>query len=170
MTGAILAARIAASGTTKPNGFLDSNGQPFINSDGSVDTSTLPNGVQNGTYGLLVNTGGVPASNSLADSVRAKSEYLTVGSSSVAEGFALIGDNAGLRTGPPVNGRPGSTQVTFNVQSFTTTTVGGGSRPRVAIVPTDRSAGDAGTASDSDGDSADFKLQRDRAESGADDD
>lgn len=109
--------------TNKANGLLDGAGQPYLNSDGSVNTSANIGGITNGSYGLLVNTGGVPASGSLADSVRAKSEYLTAGPSTVAEGFSLIGDNANLRVGSPVS--PNFlTASNFTVQSFTASASG----------------------------------------------
>ena len=87
------------SGNAKPNGLLDPNGRPYINADGSVNTAASNNGIPNGTYGLLISETPVPSGGSLGDSVRAKNEYLTVGPSTTAEGFAVFGDDSRLQKG-----------------------------------------------------------------------
>ncbi len=89
-----LGAPYHATGTIKPNGLLDGNGQPYINADGSINTSA-----QSGTYGMLISDTPVTGAGSVGASVHAKSEYLTGGSSNVAEGFALYGDNSRLHSG-----------------------------------------------------------------------
>ena len=102
------------NGGSKPNGLLDSNGRPYINSDGSVNTSASNSGTPNGTYGLLISSRRPsPSGGSIGDSVRAKNEYLTVGPSTTAEGFAVIGDDPHLQKGSNwINASD------FNVQSF----------------------------------------------------
>ena len=109
------------SGGAKPNGLLDASGRPYINADGSVNTNANNNGTPNGTYGLLVSQQPAPSGGSLGDSVRAKSEYLTVGSSTTAEGFAVFGDNSRLQKGSNwLNAND------FKVNSFTTLSSGDG--------------------------------------------
>ena len=94
-----LGAPYRTSGTFKPVGFTDPNADfaPYINNDGSVNTDLQKNGVRNGTYGVLYSQ--TPTSGTLAEQVRQKREYLTTGGTSVAEGYALTGDNSRLHSG-----------------------------------------------------------------------
>ena len=108
-------------GNTKSPGFVNSVGQPYINSNGSVNTTVTPGGPgtqANGTYGILFSPTSTANAGSLAASVQAKNEYLTVGADNVAEGYSLIG-NASYLNGGLNSGNDWLTARNFTVQSFT---------------------------------------------------
>ncbi len=77
-------------GGTKSPGAVDPiTGQPLaINNDGSVAS---------GSYATLFSNNNAPTPGTLAESVRQKSEYITAGLGTVVEGFAVIGNDPGLR-------------------------------------------------------------------------
>ena len=72
----------------KPGGLLDSLEQPYINSDGSVDTPVLIDGVSTSiTYAALYSA--IATSGSIQQQVQAKTEYITLGNLTAVEGWSV---------------------------------------------------------------------------------
>jgi hypothetical protein len=94
----------------KPGGVLNSSGQPYINSDGSVNTLGGTN-----AYGALYSPTST-AGDSIQAAVQAKTEYVTLGNRNAIEGWSV--DMNGAKAFTPYSDMP---TPTFSVSSNSAT-------------------------------------------------
>jgi hypothetical protein len=77
-------APLNATTPKKPGGQLNGSGQPFINSDGSVNTLSGTN-----TYGILFSPTSTAGLSNIQAQVQAKTEYETLGNRNAVEGYSI---------------------------------------------------------------------------------